>query len=503
MQRKRPHEIPGFGAGPPQQPTNFYDDVDFAPIPKQHRPAPEDYYPDQSGYNGAPSHAPDSWAQPKPMSPPPPAVVSRPPTQYEPGPSMGPSSSMFESSSRGYPTSMPPRSSMPVEYAAPIPPTRVPVAPPIVKRKVTCELPLPRVPDVMPHSKYGLGIERYGMEMPSLLLPEFQDTISEIKDELAFLQRHPEVASRIPHAMRVLEKEGFKLSRCIDPEWLEVDINKPIYLSKRVLIPINRHPTFNFVGKIIGNKGATLQNLCRTFHCQILLNGDGSSRDRAQEAKLFNSGDPKYLHYGLPLHMIVSTIARPHVAHMRMAGCLNAIHKLLIPSHDIHITGITDGSTWTDNGEVHVYNPFSFDEDDDEEKEATMRDAIDKTKSSWRKKAARKDDQNNSIPHETEYTFTYDANDFDFSDSTNGMSSGPPSRGGRGAPRGGGRGRGASNGHAARGGPVVSRGAAVNAGASSSRGGHSDAPVRGASAPRGRGAVPRARGRGAIPIRRG
>lgn len=36
--------------------------------------------------------------------------------------------------------------------------------------------------------------------------------------------------------------EANKLENNIDPEWLEVDINKPIKVTKKVLIPSFRHP---------------------------------------------------------------------------------------------------------------------------------------------------------------------------------------------------------------------------------------------------------------------
>ena len=110
-----------------------------------------------------------------------------------------------------------------------------------------------------------------------------------------------------------------------------MDINKPINLTRRILIPTYRHPSFNFVGKIIGNKGQTLASLGKAFKTHILLLGEGSCRDNKKEAQLFNSGNPRYLHYGLPLHIQVSTIARPHIAFERLAGLLNCIHKLLMP----------------------------------------------------------------------------------------------------------------------------------------------------------------------------
>uniref|UniRef100_A0AC35FKY5 K Homology domain-containing protein n=1 Tax=Panagrolaimus sp. PS1159 TaxID=55785 RepID=A0AC35FKY5_9BILA len=333
------------------------------------------------------------------------------------------------------------------------------------KRKLTTLLPYPALPERAPNSKFGLGLDRYGHELPGPLMDEFQDTVKEMQNEIAFLKRHPEVATRIPHAVRILEKECFKLDKCVDPEWLEVDINKPINIVKRILIPTARHPTFNFVGKIIGNRGTTLHNLGKAFKCHINLCGEGSSRDRKKEANLFGSNDEKYMHYGLPMYIQISTIARPHVAHMRIAGFLNVLHKLLIPSHDVHIAGITDGNTWYESDDTYVYEPPICDETADEEKESELRAGA--AGSTYRKPprgrgggagSSARGGRGGIIPNpsttvEEDYVVCYDPDQFSVSkaaDSSssaiNGTSNGS-TRGGatsaRGTTRGRGRGRGA------------------------------------------------------------
>ena len=107
------------------------------------------------------------------------------------------------------------------------------------------------------------------------------------------------------------------MENSIDPEWLEVDIVKPIKVTKKVLIPVYRYPKvipfdfnfyliqFNFVGKILGPKGATLQNLCKTYKCHIYVLGRGSTKDINKEQELLMTNDPQYAHYGGPLHVKV------------------------------------------------------------------------------------------------------------------------------------------------------------------------------------------------------
>lgn len=143
--------------------------------------------------------------------------------------------------------------------------------------------------------------------------------------------------------------ESDKLENNIDPEWLEVDIPKPIKVTKKVLIPNFRHPRvsfplfstekvsqkvkfqFNFVGKILGPKGASLQAMAKTYKCHIYVLGRGSTKDRNKEQELLSSGDPQYAHYGGPLHVKVETIAPAHIAYKRVAGVLEELNRILQP----------------------------------------------------------------------------------------------------------------------------------------------------------------------------
>ncbi|VDK24057.1 unnamed protein product [Anisakis simplex] len=99
-----------------------------------------------------------------------------------------------------------------------------------------------------------------------------------------------------------------------------------------ILIPNFRHPRFNFVGKILGPKGASLQAMAKQFKCHIYVLGRGSTKDRAKEQELLASGDPQYAHYGGPLHVKVETIAPAHTAYQRIAGVLETLSQILQPS---------------------------------------------------------------------------------------------------------------------------------------------------------------------------
>ncbi|MFH4982115.1 hypothetical protein AB6A40_008824 [Gnathostoma spinigerum] len=176
---------------------------------------------------------------------------------------------------------------------------------------------------------YGGG---YGpMETQSPLDAEIQVVIREIHNEQQLMEQGGEWGEQFKNAKRLLAAEADKLENSIDPEWLEVDIAKPIKISKKVLIPNFRHPHFNFVGKILGPKGATLQAMAKQFKCHIYVLGRGSTKDRAKEQELLASGDPQYAHYGGPLHVKVETIAPAHVAYQRIAGVLETLSNTLQP----------------------------------------------------------------------------------------------------------------------------------------------------------------------------
>ncbi|WKX90789.1 hypothetical protein Q1695_009551 [Nippostrongylus brasiliensis] len=160
---------------------------------------------------------------------------------------------------------------------------------------------------------------------------EVQVVIREIHNELGLFDASGEYGEQFKNARRLLAAESDKLENNIDPEWLEVDIPKPIKVTKKVLIPNFRHPRFNFVGKILGPKGASLQAMAKQHKCHIYVLGRGSTKDRNKEQELLNSGDPQYAHYGGPLHVKVETIAPAHVAYQRVAGVLEELNRILQP----------------------------------------------------------------------------------------------------------------------------------------------------------------------------
>lgn len=187
-----------------------------------------------------------------------------------------------------------------------------------------------------PQEFFGGGFEQ------SPLDAEVELVLNEMHGEIAAFDAAGEYGEQFKNARRLLSTEVDRLENNIDPEWLEVDIEKPIKLIRKILIPTFRNPRFNYVGKVLGPKGTTLQNIAKHFKCHVYILGRGSTRDRAKEEELLNSGDPNYAHYAGPLHVKVETNAPPALAYQRVSGVLDVLQQLLQPVKETHIPGITN-----------------------------------------------------------------------------------------------------------------------------------------------------------------
>uniref|UniRef100_A0A1I8AZ05 KH domain-containing protein n=1 Tax=Meloidogyne hapla TaxID=6305 RepID=A0A1I8AZ05_MELHA len=155
--------------------------------------------------------------------------------------------------------------------------------------------------------------------------------VFEMRQETNFINSlDPPINVHLNHSKRLLKGEINKLEESYNSEWLELD-NKRIKICRYVLVPNYRYPKINFVGRLIGVKGLTLQKICKKYKCFLSIQGAHSTKDRSQEIELLNSGDPRYAHFAAPLHIRIDVFSVPHIAHMRMAAVLNLLHRALIP----------------------------------------------------------------------------------------------------------------------------------------------------------------------------
>ncbi|KAK3909120.1 KH domain-containing, RNA-binding, signal transduction-associated protein 2, partial [Frankliniella fusca] len=88
---------------------------------------------------------------------------------------------------------------------------------------------------------------------------------------------------------------------------------------------------FNFVGKLLGPQGNSLKRLQEETMTKMAILGRGSMRDRQKEEELRLSGDPKFCHLQLELHVEVTALAPPAEAHARIALALAEVRRFLVP----------------------------------------------------------------------------------------------------------------------------------------------------------------------------
>lgn len=100
-------------------------------------------------------------------------------------------------------------------------------------------------------------------------------------------------------------------------------------LIEKIMLPVEEHPKFNFVGKLIGPKGNTLKAIQSCTQTKISVLGKGSTRDRKKEEELLKTGEPKYEHFNEPLHVKVQIDAPKSEAHDRLANVFEEINKCL------------------------------------------------------------------------------------------------------------------------------------------------------------------------------
>jgi len=148
------------------------------------------------------------------------------------------------------------------------------------------------------------------------------------------------------HAIRLLEDEIYRM-RISDNE--EKSSNgAPIYqenrrkqfdeetveISEKIIVPVNKYPNYNFVGKLLGPKGSTLKAIQVSSKTKISILGRGSSRDKKKEEEFIESCDPKYEHLKEPLHILIRADAPKSQAHTQVAAALEEVQKYLIPDND-------------------------------------------------------------------------------------------------------------------------------------------------------------------------
>lgn len=99
----------------------------------------------------------------------------------------------------------------------------------------------------------------------------------------------------------------------------------------KILVPSDKHPDYNFVGRLLGPRGSTLKTLAAETKCKITIRGKGSIRKDKEWQVL---GKPGYEHvFNDPLHVVIEAFdSLDDISAMRaLKRAKDAVQLLLVP----------------------------------------------------------------------------------------------------------------------------------------------------------------------------
>ncbi|XP_062506230.1 KH domain-containing, RNA-binding, signal transduction-associated protein 2-like [Corticium candelabrum] len=130
------------------------------------------------------------------------------------------------------------------------------------------------------------------------------------------------------HALRLLQQEIDRVQgRTTNGE----ETPSMVRLTEKVMIPVEDHPNFNFVGRLLGPRGLTLKRMQSETGCKMTILGRGSMRDKEQEDQLRACGDEKYTHLSEELHVVIEATGTKALAQARLAAGVAELRKMMIP----------------------------------------------------------------------------------------------------------------------------------------------------------------------------
>ncbi|CAM6093834.1 unnamed protein product [Calypogeia fissa] len=99
--------------------------------------------------------------------------------------------------------------------------------------------------------------------------------------------------------------------------------------TQRIEVPVDKHPNFNFVGRILGPRGNSLKRVEATTGCRVLIRGRGSIKDGAKEDKMRDK--PGFDHLNEPLHLLVEAELPANVVDKQLSHARDILEELLKP----------------------------------------------------------------------------------------------------------------------------------------------------------------------------
>uniref|UniRef100_A0A6G3MID1 Protein quaking-A (Trinotate prediction) n=1 Tax=Henneguya salminicola TaxID=69463 RepID=A0A6G3MID1_HENSL len=101
-----------------------------------------------------------------------------------------------------------------------------------------------------------------------------------------------------------------------------------ICLTQKLYFAVDKYPTYNFMGRIIGPKGQILKEIEKNTSCRIHVRGKGSSRSKIKDS------EPSYLvdaNLNEPLNVVIYIEDSEPRARQKMQHAIKVIKPYLIP----------------------------------------------------------------------------------------------------------------------------------------------------------------------------
>uniref|UniRef100_A0A1I8J5L6 KH_dom_type_1 domain-containing protein n=1 Tax=Macrostomum lignano TaxID=282301 RepID=A0A1I8J5L6_9PLAT len=139
-----------------------------------------------------------------------------------------------------------------------------------------------------------------------------------------------ELGDALPNARRLLELEIHRLRWGVT-DMIDLLNNRKCKIRSKVLIPQDQYPGFNFVGKLLGQGGASLKKLQEETDVKMSILGAGSMRNELKEQECLNTGEAKFQHLKQTLHLQIDCLAEPTEAYYRISHALSKVKEAMTP----------------------------------------------------------------------------------------------------------------------------------------------------------------------------
>ncbi|XP_063680923.1 KH domain-containing, RNA-binding, signal transduction-associated protein 2-like [Bolinopsis microptera] len=193
-------------------------------------------------------------------------------------------------------------------------------------------------------------------------LPPFGSLSLVDKDNQSYLQELHHEKDRLDgslrHCKRLIEHEiqHVQQSAFVHPMFWRIRVetlptqiisadgaNVIVKASGKVYLPVQENPDarmsgmpqdFNFVGRLLGPRGLTLQRLQADTRTKMTVLGRGSMRDKQKEDELRSK--PKHEHLLEELHVLIEVEGAPGVAEARFHAASAEIKHICLPVDPLH-----------------------------------------------------------------------------------------------------------------------------------------------------------------------